>query len=112
MENVDINPEPAWESDDAVALRNFLRSKSGRRLLARIAFRKPGYPPGYDTNARLVVGAVIEGYDLSVATILGSMTASGEAPEEFAENYPDLEDDDAWRGIELAEQTIGINETE
>ena len=88
---------PAWDVDDALALRNFLSSTSGTRALAWLRLWAPVLLDGEHKNKTLVASGQVKGYNEAI-DFLWSLTEENpipEAPKDVSE-YPDLEDDKQW----------------
>lgn len=94
--------EPEWDSSNASELREFLRTQSGQRFLAMMAFRRPeflsstAHPHKSFANSREV-----HGYEQAVRTMLG-LTESEDKPLSAGKSsslYPNLDDDSQWLEI-------------
>lgn len=89
--------EPEWTSDHAIALRHFLESPAGIRLLEMMEWDKPGYGSKIDPTSRLVISGVHEGYELFQSTMISRIVVkdpNNVAPPEGG--LPPLEDDRFW----------------
>lgn len=86
-----IDPEKIeWEPDDRSALKNFLESVPGKRVLEIFAHFKPKFESGSDANKTLVAAGRVEGYEEAVDLFLGLLVErpAGVAKTETDE-YPD-----------------------
>lgn len=88
-----------WTGEDAVNLRNFLKTPTGRRLVYRLRNDRPslGIPPTSPSTleAAALVSREAYGYEQAVNNLFTYLIE--EAPQQrVAENYPDLFDDSLW----------------
>lgn len=93
----DIDPSD-WFSEDAVALRDFLTSPTGRKFIAHLIERRPSF--GMITNevTRLVESGRLEGFEICVKSIWE--LSAPVKPETKSESYPSLDaPDDVWDPI-------------
>ncbi len=92
------NPQssPEWAAEDTTALRNFLTSNTGARMLDSIAASLPALLPGGDTNAVLIRSGELRGAQHVLTTIFGLAYPVKEVPDKPAETYPALTDDAVW----------------
>lgn len=94
MQNPQSSPE--WAAEDTAALRNFLSSQTGTRLLDNIAAAQPALLPGGDTNAIMIRSGELRGAQHVLTTIFGLAYPPKETADKPAETYPALTDDEAW----------------
>lgn len=99
-----VPDQPEWSVDDALNLRNFLDSTSGRRSIEWLRFLSPQLLDGSDVNRTLVASGEVKGYN-SALDLLFMLTRENpsEKPEE-PEAYPSLDDDSKWDGKETREK--------
>ncbi len=93
------------EVEDREILAQFLRTRTGQRLVPKIVESVPGLLGAGDTNAVLIRSGEVRGFQTAVGTLLGLAVATS-APEETrpAGSYPAPEDDAAWQdGQKLTE---------
>jgi hypothetical protein len=84
-----------WFATDAEALRRFLESETGTRLLPKILESTPGLLAGGDTNALMVRSGEVRGCQIFATAILALAYPPPPPPEE-QNSYPELEDDSKW----------------
>lgn len=87
-----------WTSSDATALKTFLATQTGRRLLAQIASSKPVLLGAGDTNSILIRTGEARHHDELVGSIISLAGGALEEPttDPTAQAYPPLTDDTAW----------------
>jgi hypothetical protein len=88
-------PLGEWESDDAIALRSFILSDTGRKAFQRVSEACPELLDGSDVNTTLVRSGEVKGFT-SALEILFSLVHIKPADETVPPNYPDLDNDAAW----------------
>lgn len=84
-----------WDSEDRQALRNFLNSRAGSRLLPKVAEELPQLMDSGDTNAILIRTGVVKGAQEAIKAILLLARPEPETPQETPA-YPSLTDDAKW----------------
>ena len=85
-----------WISDDALALRAFLETATGVRLLKEMANRRPGFLSDEASGeASFARSRTIAGYELCLAELI-ELSHPVPEPEQERENMPDLDDDTKW----------------
>lgn len=92
--------ELPWESPDAVALSEFLRSQTGTRLLHHLSLEMPSLLDGSDVNKTLVASGEVKGFQKALDTLL---TLTVERPPETpvqSEMYPSLDDEEKWKDLD------------
>lgn len=89
------NTELEWSSEDVDHWAQFLRTQSGQRLIPKIAEAAPRLLAGGETNALLVRNGEVLGFSAAVQTAL-ELSHLPQAPQRGTENYPSLDDDQAW----------------
>lgn len=91
-------PPGKWTSVEAKILRDFLNSDVGRLALEWVVFRAPELLDGSDKNKTLVASGEVKGYQNAIST-LWNLTVEQPAEAKIPENYPDLNDDSAWKHL-------------
>jgi hypothetical protein len=93
--------EPDWISDDALNLRAFLYTPTGRKLLEILSVRRPAFfADDFNPDASFARARSIAGYELAVHELIDlSLPAPPAEPEEL-ENLPDLNNDAKWKHLE------------
>lgn len=84
-----------WDSEDRQALRNFLNTRAGSRLLPKVAEELPQLMENGETNAILVRTGVVKGAQEAIKAILLLARPEPETPKETPA-YPSLTDDANW----------------
>lgn len=84
-----------WDSEDRQALREFLNSRAGSRLLPKVAEELPQLMDSGDTNAILIRTGVVKGAQEAIKAILMLARHEPEPPQETPA-YPSLTDDEKW----------------
>ena len=94
-----VATHPKWDVDDALVLRTFLESDTGRRTLEWLKFWAPVLLDGSHVNKALVASGEVKGHMATIEN-LHSLTRENPIPEplvqEQSEEYPDLDDDTKW----------------
>ena len=90
-----METELEWTSQDTENFRKFLETKTGSRLLPRVAESAPTLFADGDTNRILVRNGELRGFQAALREI---MTLANPPPEikSEANEYPSLLDDSAW----------------
>jgi hypothetical protein len=73
-----IGFELPWTAQDSAALRAFLETGTGRRMLGRLILKRPAATERSDPFKRGIQSAIAEGYDEAVHTI-GFLTDSSKS---------------------------------
>lgn len=102
---MEITATPAaWNSDDTAALRAFLETNTGKRLVPRIADDVPPLFESGETNAILIRTGKVAGVQHAITSLLSfaypALTAGDSTKRP---DYPDPEDDRAWDGPKLSD---------
>ena len=84
-----------WDSIDMGALRDFLATKSGKRLIPKLAESAPVLLGSGDTNAILIRNGELRGFSQCLREFL-SMTVPPPVENAPDPGYPDLGDDSKW----------------
>lgn len=91
--------EADWSSDDSIALRNFLASKTGKRLLSQLVALCPQPSPDDENpSTSFARSRSIAGYQRCMESFV-SLSQPVEEPAEEPQNggdYRDLDDDSQW----------------
>jgi hypothetical protein len=87
-----------WTSSDATALKNFLATQTGRRLLAQLASEKPVLLGAGETNSILIRCGEARQHDDLLGKLINLAGGALEEPttDPTAQAYPPLTDDEAW----------------
>lgn len=98
---ISLNSELLWSSDDAAALRAFLASPSGKRLVEALVFYRPSFEASSASmESSFARARDIAGYERCVENLVGltnPITKSEPTASELQErNYPPPEDDRYW----------------
>lgn len=93
--------EPDWDSNDGAALQNFLRTRTGERMLAKLAYARPAFMPANShPHKSFACSREIHGYEQAVKTLLGLIEAEDQPLSSLVSSktpeYPDLDDDSQW----------------
>lgn len=93
-----------WSSEDTDNLRKFLTTRSGSRLLPKLAESAPILFSEGDVNKILIRTGELRGFQSALREI---MTLANPPPEvkPTPGDYPDLLDDDAWQDGQKIEKT-------
>lgn len=94
---------PEWNSADVTALRAFLGTSSGRKILGILANERPSFlPPSAHPHKSFAQARDIAGYEQCLTNFV-ALTAPVESPlPEKPEAYPDLDDESKWPGEKLS----------
>ena len=90
------NELPPFDSDDRVALRNFLGTRAGQRLFSRAAADCPQLLTEGETNAILCRTGEVTGFMKALQT-LSALTVEDKPASVDSATYPAPEDDDLWK---------------
>lgn len=97
---MDNPPEQlSWNSEDTNLLRQFLETRSGSKVVAKLAESAPTLLDGGHANKTLVRCGELRGYQFALREILFLAYPPPAPPVETAA-YPDLGDDSAWPNTE------------
>jgi hypothetical protein len=93
--------EPDWDSSDASALNDFLRTVAGKRMLAKLAYARPSFlPSSAHPHKSFACSREIHGYEQAIRTLLSLIEAEEQQPLSATKNspstYPDLDDETQW----------------
>ena len=94
-----IKGQIEWTSVEAKALRDFLESDVGKKLLTLCALQAPSLLDGADVNKTLVASGERKGFD-SLLEFLVNLTIESPSESPVSKEYPDLDDDTQWAGME------------
>lgn len=86
---------PKWTSVEAKALRDFLTSDTGTKMLTLCQLNTPVLFDGSHVNETLVRSGEHKGYEDALA-FLTSLVHTEPEQEQPEENYPSLDDDTKW----------------
>lgn len=95
MEN---NPTPEileWTSVDSDNLKSFLATRTGTRLLPRLAESAPTLFADGDTNRILIRNGELRGFQIAMREII-SLAYPPPDVKSTPSEYPELTDDSAW----------------
>jgi len=88
-----------WDSNDADALRTYLESKTGKRLIMRLRIDRPSLPASPEKQGDLNWVALAakrqEGYEDAISNIFDYLVTPADV-EATSKEFPNLDDDDAW----------------
>ncbi len=93
-----------WTSEDVANWRTFLTSRTGARLLPKLAEATPPLCPEGETNKILIRHGEVLGWQSAVRELLVLAYPPGEIKKEESE-YPALTDDTAWNDGQKIEAT-------
>lgn len=93
-----------WHSEDIAIFRQFLESRTGTKLVPKLAEAAPTLLDGGHANKTLVRNGELRGFQIALREIYFLAYPPPEPPKE-EKNYPDLSDDSAWEGEKLNEPT-------
>jgi hypothetical protein len=88
--------ELSWTSDDEANWATFLTTKTGSRLIPKLAERAPALLDGADVNMTLVRNGEFRGFQLSMSALLDLSHSQPVPQDTIATTYPDLTDDSKW----------------
>lgn len=89
-----------WNGSDAALLKDFLDTETGRRMLFHLSENCPELLDGSDQGRTLVASGRNGGYSLALKTLLSLMVAPPPSVPEVRDEWPDLENDEAWSKLE------------
>lgn len=85
-----------WNSNDAIAWREFLKTPTGLRLIPKIVESTPALLSKGDVNEILIRSGEVRGFQAVIQTALTMTTFAPSAPSAPVATYPPLEDDSKW----------------
>jgi len=85
-----------WTSDDAIALRDFLGTKTGERLLTHLGESVPELLGSGDTNAILIRSGEVKGGSAILSGLVHLTIEPPKSVPQVVEKYADLDDDSQW----------------
>lgn len=103
------NSPVEWDlQEDREIWSQFLRTRTGSRLIPKLAESCPGLLYKGDVNEILIRNGEVRGVQWAISVLLGLAIPEPAAPDDgAAENYPDLLDDSKWKdGHKLNPQPI------
>lgn len=86
---------PEWTSDQALELRTFLQSSTGRAAITHVLSERPVLLDGSDVNRTLVANGDVRGFVLAIESLF-RLTWEQPSQEPASSEYPPLDDDKAW----------------
>jgi len=107
METPAISFEPQsnfWSSEDTQLLRQFLESRTGSKLLPKLAEAAPTLFESGDTNKLLIRNGALLGYQMALRE-LQILAYPPPEPKKETTDYPNLLDDQAWPETEKLDLT-------
>lgn len=95
---MEISALPAeWDvSEDRDILIQFLKTRTGTRLLPKMVESCPALLASGDTNAIMIRNGEVIGFQKAIQALIGLTLAEPEPEASRATGLPDLEDDAAW----------------
>lgn len=94
--NLEAQTQPPFDTDDRTQWRNFLGTRAGQRIFARVLSECPPLAGGGDTNTILVRNGEVRGFGLAIQALSALAEEERALPTEDP-MYPSPEDDDAWK---------------
>lgn len=88
------NEQLAWDSEDVAVFLTFLKTRTGSRLLPKLAESVPTLLEEGDSNKIAIRSGKVLGFQECIKNILQLASPQPENPRS-ADNYPPLEDDKA-----------------
>lgn len=92
-------------SEDREIWSQFLRTRTGQRLLPKLLESLPALLEKGDINEILIRSGEVRGWKIAVVGLLALAVPEPKAVEQAANNYPPLADDDAWEDGHKLKQT-------
>jgi len=83
-----------WDSEDTDLFRAFLQTRTGQRLIPKLAEQTPPLLAGGDTNSICVRSGEVRGFGEVIKTLLSLAVHPPYIPKPSSE-YPSLDDDEA-----------------
>lgn len=90
------NTAQAWDTEDVVAFRNFLKTRAGVRLLPKLLESTPLLLPRGKKSEILIRSGEVRGCQLLANNLLAMAYPPAEEEPEKDNQYPSLTDDKAW----------------
>lgn len=84
-----------FDSEDSALFREFLKTRSGERLIPKLLESIPTLLASGDVNAILIRSGEVRGFQEAARTLL-ALAYPGPTPVKPANEWPSLEDDLAW----------------
>lgn len=92
---MDNQSELDWNTEDVMNLRTFLATRTGQKLIPKIAEATPPLMGGGDVNAILIRNGVFQGFQGALKELF-SLANPPPAPAKPIDPYPSLTDDSQW----------------
>lgn len=88
-----------WSSEDVEHFRAFLESKTGTRLVPKLAEHAPLLLGGGEANDIITRAGELRGFQSALHALL-SLTEIPPTPQTTSDLFPSLDDDAAWKNDE------------
>lgn len=85
-----------FDTDDRIALNNFLASRTGQRMLTRLTSEAPTLLRKGDTNEILIRNGEAVGYVTAINNLVALTSEEGPPVQQLEQMYPAPEDDKHW----------------
>lgn len=92
---------PDWDSEDIVIFREFLKTRTGLRLIPRLLEAVPPLLTGGDTTAVFIRSGEVRGCQMMAQELFLMANPPADKKEDDSTHYPSLTDDSAWEGDKL-----------
>lgn len=102
---MELNPQESqlnWNDEDIGLLRQFLKSRTGEKLVPKLAEAAPTLLDGGHANKTLVRNGELRGYQAALREIY-SLAYPPPEPKPQTPAYPPLDADEHWEGEKLNE---------
>lgn len=93
-----------WNGENAMQLRNFLESETGKRVLYHLGENCPELLDGSDNGRTLVASGRVGGYGFAIKNLLSLIVEPPPSVPEVRDEWPDLDNDEAWSALEVSEK--------
>lgn len=93
---------PGWSSEDAVNLRNFLRTPSGSKFLGLFKVLRPGFYSS-TVEGRAIESGDVHGWEMCEDMVMRAGLVRFSEKEVPPVEYPDLDSDAGWEPILTSE---------
>lgn len=93
-----------WNGENAVLLKQFLETETGKRMLFHLSENAPELLDGSDNGRTLVASGRVGGYTLALKTLLSLIVEPPKTVPEVRDDWPDLNDEEAWSKLEISEK--------
>lgn len=93
-----------WSGEDASLLRQFLESDAGKRALYHLSEAAPELLDGSDNGRTLVASGRVGGYNQAIKNLLSLIVEPPPSVPEVRDEWPDLDNDEAWSALEISEK--------